>query len=321
MRLPVPKTSQKVPFLNPNPLTQWSGPENIARVKIDCESSWALLDSGLTINAVTPGFMEAHSLDVGLLDVLANGTLDINGFWGVFFWPLGYIIIRVQVEGVWGYNEDQVALVVPDSTIFASWVLVTLGVSTINQILNMIKESEINELSASLNGLRMAWLLACHWADLLLKREAATHQTVDHTDLKEVVKMTKREEVDAFSSKIIHDQMKTMLIRNNMNVMTQVLKGGDGPHLPHGPSVVNTYTKVISGGKWVAVVVKNLMAILITIIKGTKVTQVVAVNAVPPVELTPRTLEELDEMQSNQQAKMLVERRKEVLPSNWTYLV
>ena len=61
-----------------------------------------------------------------------------------------------------------------------------------------------------------------------------------------------------------------MLLENNMNVMTQVLKGGDGPHLHHGLSVVNMYTIVISGSKQVVVVVKNLMAVLITIAKGVK---------------------------------------------------
>ena len=78
--------------------------------------------------------------------------------------------------------------------------------------------------------------------------------------------------------------------------MTQSLKGGDGPHLPLGLSVVNTYNKVISGSKWVAVVVKNLVAILITITKGVKVTQVVAANVLLPVEVTPRTLDKLDEI-------------------------
>ena len=55
------------------------------------------------------------------------------------------------------------------------------------------------------------------------------------------------------------------------------------------------------------------MAILITITKGVKVTQVVAADAVTPVELAPRTVEELDEVQGIQQTKMLVERREEVL--------
>ena len=53
--------------------------------------------------------------------------------------------------------------------------------------------------------------------------------------------------------------------------MTQPLKGGDGPHLPHGLSVVNMYIKVISGSKWVAMVGKILTATLITISKGVKV--------------------------------------------------
>ena len=227
------------------------------------------------INVVTPGFVQAHSLDIDPLSDLADGTLSSNGFREVFSWPLGYIIIRVQEEGVQGYNEDQVALVVPDSTIFGSQVSFTLGTPTINWIINMIKESEINELLASLNRLKMAQLLACQQAELLLKGEAAMHQAVDLTDLKEAVNMTKREEVDAFSSKIIHSWMKTLLLRNNMHVMTQVLKGGGGPHMPHGLSVVNTYTKLISRSKYITVVVKNLTTILITIAEGIKVTHVV----------------------------------------------
>ena len=147
----------------------------------------------------------------------------------------------------------------------------------------MIKESEIDELSVSLYGLRRAQLLACQQAGFSIQRETVANQTVDPTDLNEVVKTTKKEEVDAFSSKIINGQMKTLLLGNNMHVMTQSLKGGDGPHLPHGLSVVNTYTKVISGSKRVAVVVKNLTAAPITIAKGINFAQVVVVNAVPPV--------------------------------------
>ena len=90
--------------------------------------------------------------------------------------------------------------------------------------------------------------------------------------------------------------------------MTQALKRGDGPHLPHSLSVVNTYTKLISRRKQVVVVVKNLKAILITIAKGIKLTQVVAVIAMPLVEVAPRTFEELDAVQGIQQTKMSVER-------------
>ena len=46
------------------------------------ESSWALIENGSTINAVTPEFVQSHSLDVGLLSDLVNGMVGINGFGG-----------------------------------------------------------------------------------------------------------------------------------------------------------------------------------------------------------------------------------------------
>ena len=64
----------KASFLNPD----WSQPENIAQVKIYDESSWDLLDSGSTINAVTPEFVEACSLDVGPLSDLVDGMLKMG---------------------------------------------------------------------------------------------------------------------------------------------------------------------------------------------------------------------------------------------------
>ena len=64
-------------------------PENIAWAKINDEGSWALLDSGSTINAVTPEFVKVHSLDMSPLSNLVDGTLKINGFGGLFFPTLG----------------------------------------------------------------------------------------------------------------------------------------------------------------------------------------------------------------------------------------
>ena len=190
--------SQKVPFLNPDPLKWWNRLESIARFWIDGEDSWALLDSGSTITAVTPEFVDVCFFDVGPLSDLPDGTQGINGFNRVFSWSLGYLIIRVQVEGVWGYNKDQVTLVILDSTGFWSWVPVTLGTPSSNWIIYVIKESEINELSVSMNGSRIAQLLACWQAELSIQRETVINQAVDPNDLNEVVKTTKREEVDAF---------------------------------------------------------------------------------------------------------------------------
>ena len=68
-----------------------------------------------------------------------------------------------------------------------------------------------------------------------------------------------------------------------------------------------------TGSECIAIVMKNQTATPITIGKGVQVTQVVAVNRVPPIEIMPGTLEKLDEMQEIRQTKMSIEWRKETL--------
>ena len=128
---------------------------------------------------------------MGSLSDLVDSTLKINEFGGLFSKTLGYVIIRVQVEGVKGYNKDQVALVIPDLTAFGSRVPVTLGTPTIKQIVNVTKESEIDELCVSLNGLRISHLLAGCQAELSLKNDTTASLIPDLTDLNETVKTTK----------------------------------------------------------------------------------------------------------------------------------
>ena len=99
------------------------------------------------VNAVTPDFVKTHSLDAGPLNDLIDSNLNMNSFGRLSAQPLGYVIIRVQVEGVQGYNKDQVVLVIPDPTDFGSQVPVISGTPTTNQIINVIKDSKIDELS------------------------------------------------------------------------------------------------------------------------------------------------------------------------------
>ena len=92
---------------------------------------------------VTQEFIKAHSLDVGPPGQPGRWYSVDKWVWGTVLLALGYVIFRDQVEQVKGYNKDQVALVTPDTTTFGSRVLVTLGTPTDNQIMNIIKESEI----------------------------------------------------------------------------------------------------------------------------------------------------------------------------------
>ena len=87
-----------------------------------------------------------------------------------------------------GYNEDQVALVILVSTAFGLRVPVSLGTPTINQIVNVTKESEIDEMSVSLNGSKISCLLAGCQVSLFLKNDTTTSPIPDLADLNEAVK-------------------------------------------------------------------------------------------------------------------------------------
>ena len=62
---------------------------------------------------------------------------------------MDYVIIWVQVDGVQGYDEDQIVLVIPDLSDFAAWVPMILGTPMISHVMNMTKEREIDALATS----------------------------------------------------------------------------------------------------------------------------------------------------------------------------
>ena len=74
--------------------------------------------------------------------------------------PLGYIIIWVQVDGVQGYDEDQIALVIPViPSNFMARIPVILGTPTISRVINVMKEAEIDTLVMLWPNARVAHLL------------------------------------------------------------------------------------------------------------------------------------------------------------------
>ena len=82
------------------------------------------------------------------------------GLGNAYTQPLGYVIVQVQVDGVQGYNEDQIALVVPDESKLAEWIPVILGTPTISCILNIMKEREIDALVMPWVNARVVHLLS-----------------------------------------------------------------------------------------------------------------------------------------------------------------
>ena len=122
----------------------------------------ALLDNGTQINTIMPKYISDHSLQMGLITDLLGAKVACVGLGNAYMRPLGYVIIWVQVDGVQGYDEDQIALVIPDLSNFVAQIPVILGTPTISCIINVMKEMEIDALVMPWENARVAHLLLVH---------------------------------------------------------------------------------------------------------------------------------------------------------------
>ena len=136
--------------------------ENVARVKINGESCMALLDNGAQVKTIMLKYISNHSLQVGPITDLMGSKVTCVGLDNAYSRLLGYIVIWVQVDGVWGYDEDQIALVILDFSNFAAQIPVILGTPTIGQVINVMKEAEVDALAMPWANARVAHLLSVH---------------------------------------------------------------------------------------------------------------------------------------------------------------
>ena len=91
-------------------------------------------------------------MQMGLITNLLGAKVTCVGLGNTYMRPLGYIIIWVQVDRVQGYDEDQIALVIPDLSNFAAQIPVILGSPIISQVVNVMKEAEIDALGKCQGG-------------------------------------------------------------------------------------------------------------------------------------------------------------------------
>ena len=120
----------------------------------------ALLDNGAQVNTIMPKYINEHSLQVGPITNLMGSKVTCVGLGNAYTRPLGYVVIWVQVDGVWGYDEDQIALVIPDFSNFATRAPIILGTPTIGWVVNMMREAEMDAMATLWANARAAHLLA-----------------------------------------------------------------------------------------------------------------------------------------------------------------
>ena len=142
------------------PTANWLGPETVVKLVVEgCEVS-ALADSGSQVNTMKPEFVTQSGWPVLPLEDLVDHLLHLVGLGGNRTWPLGFIILKVQVKEIVGYDEDIIFLIVPNGSEFSKWVPLVIGTCMLSCMVNMIKESELDMLSPPWAVVRASRLLS-----------------------------------------------------------------------------------------------------------------------------------------------------------------
>ena len=245
-------------FLESWPFQCWHGVENVAKVRINQESCMAILDSDTQINAIMPNYVKNHSLEVRLITDLIGTRCACLGLGNVYTHPLGYVIVWVHVDGVQGYDKDQIALVIPDESKFVEWVPIILGTLTISCIMNVMKEREIDALVIPWANARVRHLLSM-WRAAATVLEDQTLENANPNGYDKVVFMRNAETIEAFSSWILSVKVEKAYTGECINIITQALQTEDVT-LPHGLTIQYAYTELQKGSKYIIMVVRNSTA-------------------------------------------------------------
>ena len=195
--------------------------------------------------------------------------------------PVGFVMMKVKVPGVEGYDEDQIAIVM-DNPGMTEWQVI-LGTPTLYRVMEVIKESEISKLAVPWASSCVSWLMR----DVVAKLGRAVvndiaNKPIAPLHVDEVVRVASKCTVPPFGHKAIHGKVNLVLHSYKMNVMTHGLEKWS-PSLPLEIDVQTVYTTFADGSNRITVVLRNNTWDWIEIKKGVPITRMVAANEVPKV--------------------------------------
>ena len=121
------------------PTAHWVGPETLVGLQVEGREVDALADSGSQVNTVMPNYVCQHEFPVLLLHDLVNHPLNLVGLGGMRTHRLGFMILRVQVKEITGYDEDIVFLVMSDESEFSWCVPIVIRTCTLGRIINIMR--------------------------------------------------------------------------------------------------------------------------------------------------------------------------------------
>ena len=155
-------------YWNEDTLSRWLGPENLGWAILDGIRIRVLVDNGTRVNSVTPAYVRQHNLGVHPISELDHSLnpyrdhIPLEGLGGGQAEPLGFTLMRVQIEGMPYYDEQQVIFVLDDPSKFSTRIPVILGTLTINRVIQTMKETEMQSAPTEWQTARVAY----EWAQV-----------------------------------------------------------------------------------------------------------------------------------------------------------
>ena len=131
-------------------------------------------------------------------------------------------MIQVQVNRVQGYDEHQISLVIPDLSNFMAQIPVILGMPTIGQVVNVMKEADMDALAMPWVNARVVHLLSVH---RMMPVEVGDGQKEKFdTNYDDQLMYTQNAEtIEPFSSHIVPVKTGRAYVGEHINVMVQAL--------------------------------------------------------------------------------------------------
>ena len=300
--------------------------ENLGWAILDGIHTWVLVDNGARVNSVMPPYVCQHNLGVHPISELDHSLnpygdhIPLVGLSGGQAEPLGFTLMRVQIEEMPHYDEYQVLFVLDDPSAFSARIPVILGTPTINRVIQTMKETEMHTASTEWQTARVAyeWVQGFQYCQASLgeRLKFPTNTAEDPLDLDEKVLLTDKCAIPGFQSVITHGRtQRMMMMGNQLNVMTQAPYPEDKADLPNGLYVMRTYTELKDGSQNASLVLRNLTAQPIYLARGWLISRVATANAVPEAQCSPELLKQLDDegKAKPELAKLSTQQRQELL--------
>ena len=185
-------------MLNEDARSHWLGRDNVRYTTIEGKQMLVLLDMGVNVNMITPECVVALNLKMGPLTDLWEGGITIDQPFNYEGRLIGYVIIRVQINGISGYDKDQVGLVAHSSAKFAHHVPIILGTPTMDRAITTLKESEIDKLATPWACVRKSTLPQAVAIQVSAVRANVMTKPVDVASYKEPIHLLASEVVEPF---------------------------------------------------------------------------------------------------------------------------